>query len=143
VTAAAAAAGVGVYPVDPYYIEPPRRAGLIVGYASLTEGEIRTGIRRLGSIVRSEWARGGARSDYGLVVTGRRRRTRGTVPPRTSRIGSAASADDESGRVEAALPGRAGIRDDAEPWPVGQPEGASTAPSGPLRRPERMASRRR
>jgi GntR family transcriptional regulator/MocR family aminotransferase len=63
VIAAAADAGVGVYPVAPYYIEPPRRAGLIVGYASLTEGEIRTGIGRLGSIVRSEWARGGARSD--------------------------------------------------------------------------------
>jgi len=49
--AAAAAEGVGVYPVAPYYIEPPRRAGLILGYASLTESDIRTGIRRLAAVV--------------------------------------------------------------------------------------------
>jgi GntR family transcriptional regulator/MocR family aminotransferase len=53
VIAAAAEAGVGVYPVAPYYIEPPRRAGLILGYASLTEHEIRTGIGRLAAAVRS------------------------------------------------------------------------------------------
>ena len=51
--AAAAAEGVGVYPVAPYYIEPPRRAGLILGYASLTEAEIRTGIRRLAAVVKT------------------------------------------------------------------------------------------
>ena len=53
VIAGAADAGVGVYPVAPYYIEPPRRAGLILGYASLTEREIRTGIGRLAAVVRS------------------------------------------------------------------------------------------
>jgi GntR family transcriptional regulator/MocR family aminotransferase len=47
---AAAAEGVGVYPVAPYYIDPPRRAGLILGYAALTEPEIRTGIRRLAAV---------------------------------------------------------------------------------------------
>ena len=49
----AADAGVGVYPVAPYYIEPPRRGGLILGYASLTEGQIRTGIDRLAAVLRS------------------------------------------------------------------------------------------
>jgi GntR family transcriptional regulator/MocR family aminotransferase len=53
VIAAAAEAGVGVYPVAPYYIDPPRRAGLILGYASLTEREIQTGIGRLATVVRS------------------------------------------------------------------------------------------
>lgn len=43
----AARAGVGVYSVQPYYAQPPRRAGLLFGYASLTEAEIRAGIRRL------------------------------------------------------------------------------------------------
>jgi GntR family transcriptional regulator/MocR family aminotransferase len=51
--AAAAAAGVGVYPVAPYYVEPPRRAGLILGYASLTDSQIRTGIKRLAAAVSS------------------------------------------------------------------------------------------
>jgi GntR family transcriptional regulator/MocR family aminotransferase len=49
---AAAEVGVGLYPVAPYYMEPPRRAGVILGYASLTEKEIRTGIARLASVVR-------------------------------------------------------------------------------------------
>jgi len=53
VIANAAEAGVGVYPVAPYYVEPPRRAGLILGYASLTESEIRTGIKRLATAVSS------------------------------------------------------------------------------------------
>jgi GntR family transcriptional regulator / MocR family aminotransferase len=44
----AAAAGVGVYPATPYYLHPPRRAGLLLGYASLSEAEIRRGIERLG-----------------------------------------------------------------------------------------------
>jgi GntR family transcriptional regulator/MocR family aminotransferase len=53
VIAGAAEAGVGVYPVAPYYIEPPRRAGLILGYASLAEREIREGIGRLAAVARS------------------------------------------------------------------------------------------
>jgi GntR family transcriptional regulator/MocR family aminotransferase len=53
VIAAAAAEGVGVYPVAPYYVEPPRRAGLILGYASLTESQIRSGIKRLAAVVAS------------------------------------------------------------------------------------------
>lgn len=49
--ASADAAGVGVYPVAPYYLEPPERAGLLLGYASLTESEIRQGIARLAAVV--------------------------------------------------------------------------------------------
>jgi len=47
----AAQAGVGVYPINPYYSRPPRRAGLLFGYASLTEAEIRTGIRRFAAVI--------------------------------------------------------------------------------------------
>ena len=48
--ARAAKAGVGIYSVAPSYAEPPRRAGLLFGYASLSEAEIRAGIRRLAEI---------------------------------------------------------------------------------------------
>ena len=49
--AAAARAGVGVYPVAPHYLNPPDTAGLLLGYASLTESEIRQGIRRLARVI--------------------------------------------------------------------------------------------
>src|SRR5262245_34935189 len=51
VIARAARAGVGVYPVGPCYARPPQRAGLLMGYAALTEAEIRAGIRRLAEII--------------------------------------------------------------------------------------------
>src|SRR5262245_42855786 len=51
VIARAARAGVGVYPVAPCYARPPQRAGLLMGYAALTEAEIRAGIRRLAEII--------------------------------------------------------------------------------------------
>jgi GntR family transcriptional regulator/MocR family aminotransferase len=44
-------AGVGVYPVGPFYSKPPKRTGLLLGYTSLTEKEIAEGIRRLASVV--------------------------------------------------------------------------------------------
>jgi GntR family transcriptional regulator/MocR family aminotransferase len=47
----AARVGVGLYPVTQYYLRPPRRAGLLFGYASLSEAEIRAGIRRLADIL--------------------------------------------------------------------------------------------
>jgi GntR family transcriptional regulator / MocR family aminotransferase len=40
-------AGVGFYPVDPFYLRPPNRTGIVLGYAPLREHEIREGIRRL------------------------------------------------------------------------------------------------
>jgi GntR family transcriptional regulator/MocR family aminotransferase len=44
--------GVGVYPVSPYYLRPPRRAGLMLGYACLTEHEIREGVAILAGVLR-------------------------------------------------------------------------------------------
>ena len=49
--ARAARAGVGIYSVAPSYAEAPRRAGLLFGYAALTEGEIRAGVRRLAELL--------------------------------------------------------------------------------------------
>jgi GntR family transcriptional regulator/MocR family aminotransferase len=49
--ARARAAGVGLYPVAPFYTSPPPRAGLLFGYASLTEAEIRAGIRRMAEVM--------------------------------------------------------------------------------------------
>ena len=49
--ARAARVGMGIYPVAPYYVEPPRRAGLLFGYAALTDGEIRVGVRRLADLL--------------------------------------------------------------------------------------------
>jgi GntR family transcriptional regulator / MocR family aminotransferase len=49
--ARAARAGVGIYSVAPSYAEPPRRAGLLFGYAALAEGEIRAGVRRLAELL--------------------------------------------------------------------------------------------
>lgn len=51
VIARAAAAGIGLYPVLPYYATPPQRAGLLLGYASLSETEIRAGIRKLAGLL--------------------------------------------------------------------------------------------
>ena len=39
--------GVGVYPAAPFYAEPPERAELLLGYASLVEDDIRAGVRGL------------------------------------------------------------------------------------------------
>ncbi len=51
IVARAERAGVGVYPVGPFYARPPARAGLLLGYTSLTENQIVEGIRRLAPIV--------------------------------------------------------------------------------------------
>jgi GntR family transcriptional regulator/MocR family aminotransferase len=47
VIARAGRAGVSVYSIAPAYTRPLARAGLLFGYAALTEVEIRAGIRRL------------------------------------------------------------------------------------------------
>lgn len=44
--------GVGIYAAAPFYLEPPSQTELLLGYASLTEAEIREGIRRLGEAMR-------------------------------------------------------------------------------------------
>jgi GntR family transcriptional regulator/MocR family aminotransferase len=51
IVARAADVGVGVYSISPYYSRPARRAGLLFGYAALTEAGIRAGIRRFATVV--------------------------------------------------------------------------------------------
>jgi GntR family transcriptional regulator/MocR family aminotransferase len=46
-TRKAAAAGVGLYSVAPYYLRPPARTGVLLGYAPLSEKQIREGVARL------------------------------------------------------------------------------------------------
>ncbi len=48
----AAALGVGVYPVTPYYETPPPTLGLLLGYGALPVRSIATGIARLAEAVR-------------------------------------------------------------------------------------------
>ena len=50
--ARAARAGVGLYSLAPFYAQPQRRAGLLFGYASLSEAEIRAGIRAFAEALR-------------------------------------------------------------------------------------------
>ena len=44
-------AGVGLYSVAPFHTKQPARAGLLFGYASLTEADIRAAIRRVADII--------------------------------------------------------------------------------------------
>jgi GntR family transcriptional regulator / MocR family aminotransferase len=45
-------AGVGLYGVEAFYIKPPRRTGVVLGYAPLPESEIREGIRCLAAVLK-------------------------------------------------------------------------------------------
>jgi len=47
----AARVGVGVSSIAPFCLKPPARAGLLLGYASLSEDEIRSGIQRLATVL--------------------------------------------------------------------------------------------
>lgn len=47
----AADVGVGIYPIAPYFIHAPRRAGFLLGYASMDENMIREGIKRLARVL--------------------------------------------------------------------------------------------
>jgi GntR family transcriptional regulator/MocR family aminotransferase len=51
VIARAREAGVGLYSMAPFHTSPPPRAGLLFGYASLTEADIRAAIRRVAEVV--------------------------------------------------------------------------------------------
>ena len=52
--ARAAVAGVGIYPLAPYYLDPSPRAGLVLGYASLGERDLRAGVQALAELVGGE-----------------------------------------------------------------------------------------
>jgi GntR family transcriptional regulator / MocR family aminotransferase len=45
-------AGVGLYGVEAFYIKPPKRTGVVLGYAPLPETEIRQGIRCLAAALK-------------------------------------------------------------------------------------------
>ena len=47
----AAARDLGIYAITPYYLRPPRQAGLLLGYAYPTERDIRAGIAILRDIL--------------------------------------------------------------------------------------------
>lgn len=51
-TGAAAVRGIRVYPIAPYYLGAPPCAGLLLGYATLTEDAIRTAVRGLAAAYR-------------------------------------------------------------------------------------------
>jgi GntR family transcriptional regulator/MocR family aminotransferase len=50
--------GVGIYPAAPYYLRPPERASLLMGYTGLNERAIEEGLRRLGREARRLASRG-------------------------------------------------------------------------------------
>jgi GntR family transcriptional regulator / MocR family aminotransferase len=52
IVARAEQAGVGVYPVTPFYLDRPPAAGLVLGYAALNASEIDAGITRLADHLR-------------------------------------------------------------------------------------------
>jgi GntR family transcriptional regulator / MocR family aminotransferase len=45
-------AGVGLYDVEAFYLKPPKRTGVVLGYAPLPECEIREGIRCLATALK-------------------------------------------------------------------------------------------
>jgi GntR family transcriptional regulator/MocR family aminotransferase len=48
----ARAHGLGLYPIAPYYLDPPMQAGLLLGYAGLAPAEISTAMRLFGACLR-------------------------------------------------------------------------------------------
>jgi GntR family transcriptional regulator/MocR family aminotransferase len=51
VIARAAALGVAVYGISPYFLTTPRRSGLMLGYSRMKESDIREGVRRLSDVL--------------------------------------------------------------------------------------------
>jgi len=51
IIANAASRGVAVYGISPYYLKPPTRTGILLGYSRMREPQIREGIRRLGAVL--------------------------------------------------------------------------------------------
>ncbi|MDB5058090.1 MAG: GntR family transcriptional regulator [Chloroflexi bacterium] len=49
----AAREGVGIYPAQPYYLNPPPETSLVMGYTGLNEQMIAEGMRRLGTVIRA------------------------------------------------------------------------------------------
>ena len=51
VIARAAAFGVGVYGISPYFLSTARKSGFMLGYSRMTESDIREGVRRLSRVL--------------------------------------------------------------------------------------------
>jgi GntR family transcriptional regulator / MocR family aminotransferase len=49
--AGAAALGVGVYGISPYFLSTPRKNGFMLGYSRMKEGDIRAGVRLLSQVL--------------------------------------------------------------------------------------------
>jgi GntR family transcriptional regulator / MocR family aminotransferase len=49
--ARAASLDVGVYGMSPYFLTPPPRKGLLLGYSRMKEADIREGVRRLSEVL--------------------------------------------------------------------------------------------
>ena len=47
--------GVTMYPVSNYYLGRPQQSGVLAGYSSLSEQEIRAGVELFGEALRSRW----------------------------------------------------------------------------------------
>ena len=47
----ARARGILIYGIAPYYLNAPRRPGILLGYSRLKESEVREGIRRLSEVI--------------------------------------------------------------------------------------------
>ena len=52
----AAREGVGIYPITPYYLNPPTRSGLLLGYGAVDEPAITEGIERLARVLSRMWS---------------------------------------------------------------------------------------
>jgi GntR family transcriptional regulator/MocR family aminotransferase len=50
VISAAAARGVRIYGIFPYFLRKPKRTGIVIGYSRMNEARIREGIRRLAGV---------------------------------------------------------------------------------------------
>jgi GntR family transcriptional regulator / MocR family aminotransferase len=53
VVSQAAARGVGVYGISPYYLKPPLRTGILLGYSRMRETHICEGVRQLAEVLRA------------------------------------------------------------------------------------------
>lgn len=54
--AKAAAVGVGIYPIAPYFMHAPKRAGFLLGYASMDERMIAEGVALLATVLKEPTA---------------------------------------------------------------------------------------
>lgn len=74
----AAACGVGIYGISPYFLKRPLRTGIMLGYSRLRETEIREGIRRLSEVLRAPRHRARSAEQGKTVIRGRSDRLLGS-----------------------------------------------------------------